>query len=692
MSKSCKKKTNATRVFIQKVINKSLSSLYICFMKFFIFIIFMSLFGKVAFNQTIFYQDVFHGGVTGDGFNPFVLEAPGTLDIHIEPNSTIRKAYLFVTVQQADNTTNVLDNSFEFNGTTFAVKWSDAIGNEYSLISGSVIYRYKTIVFDVTNHINPSINSYTLVPAQNQNPVGALNGIYSNYYLFVSYNNAILPTVGTKVILNNQNAQQTLIYNTDIDADLNYNIGFTFNSHSFCDTVDDGSYVFVNGNNIGLVGGNELGDIHNCTGVRGAFYYQNNQLYGLDDDTSTPFMNGTDALALIENYITNPSNITIQFEYQTPGSWKDKTNPVNQLFLTYTSPCDTFSVSVPSDTTICYGEQLQLNVSGGQRYEWTASTPSNMPTNPAPGLSCSDCPNPIFTGNNSMVYTVRIWNNDSCSVVRPVRVNVNHPNPVKCYTGETKCGFENGYISINSSSNFSEGYFAVTPDDDTLSNFTNNHLGNLGAGDYKVYYIDAFGCKSKDTLVTIETYNNTIADFSVDPSSGTAPLETTIENQSQNATHFEWFVNNESTGDNPINIFDLSGEYKIGLVAWEGDASCADTTWKTIFVYDNLVVTLPNVFTPNNDGVNDYFNVKTNLAVSYQLSVLNRWGNVVFEKEDKLAKGVHNLWDGKTKNNEPVTDGTYFYTITFKLDSEEVDCEITKCEAKKEGFVQVFGK
>ena len=64
----------------------------------------------------------------------------------------------------------------------------------------------------------------------------------------------------------------------------------------------------------------------------------------------------------------------------------------------------------------------------------------------------------------------------------------------------------------------------------------------------------------------------------------------------------------------------------------------------------------------------------------------------MFENKRKQKKGTQNLLEGKTKNSELVTDGTYFYIISFQLDEEEVNCEITECEVRKEGFVQVFGR
>ncbi len=104
---------------------------------------------------------------------------------------------------------------------------------------------------------------------------------------------------------------------------------------------------------------------------------------------------------------------------------------------------------------------------------------------------------------------------------------------------------------------------------------------------------------------------------------------------------------------------------------------------------DSLIISLPNVFKPNNNGGNVFFNVKVNLVVSYKLSILNRWGNLVFENEGDLTKGEHKLWNGETKNGEIVTDGTYFYKMSFKVDGDFVNCELTDCEVVQEGFVDV---
>ncbi|WP_146194152.1 T9SS type B sorting domain-containing protein [Brumimicrobium oceani] len=230
---------------------------------------------------------------------------------------------------------------------------------------------------------------------------------------------------------------------------------------------------------------------------------------------------------------------------------------------------------------------------------------------------------------------------------------------------------------------------AVNKNGDTLTANSANTFNGLSTGDYTLFYIDKFGC-STDTVVTVEPVIDTQAAFATNPISGTAPIQINLQNNSVNATDYSWWLNGDYQGNQFSGFFtDTSGTYEIELIAWKTDSICADTVSFTVFISDSLVASLPNVFTPNNDGVNDFFNVKVNLPVSYKLSILNRWGNLVFENEGDLTKGEHKLWNGETKSGEIVTDGTYFYKIVFEIDGDFVDCELTECEVVKQGFVDV---
>jgi len=76
-----------------------------------------------------------------------------------------------------------------------------------------------------------------------------------------------------------------------------------------------------------------------------------------------------------------------------------------------------------------------------------------------------------------------------------------------------------------------------------------------------------------------------------------------------------------------------------------------------------LEASLPNIFTPNSDGTNDFFEPLETIkgASEGTVCILNRWGNVVFSEDIDVTF----QWDGMS-NNDKCDDGVYFYKITLK--------------------------
>ncbi|HLV40814.1 MAG TPA: gliding motility-associated C-terminal domain-containing protein [Brumimicrobium sp.] len=647
------------------------------------------LFSCISLNvtsQTVFYQDICNCGVTGGGFSTGGGSGNGTVELYIEPGSTIRKAFL-IAFSVGEKPIN---DSVSINGTQYHFSVNEVISSFYV---SNFLKKNSIYVKEITNNINPSQINYNVTIPLNLNLTKL-----TSVFLYIVYEKSSLPKTATSIFINNKDLTSVnTIYNSNtlIPIDNTNPVAFSIYSDIIGCSGDLGSNIYVNNNHLGLLKESDaVNSTFSCAGVKGHFYFQNNQLFGLDDDTPDNIMGGSDGLADISLYINNNT---------TSLDWKfiwENLNTSNahdyylSFFLTYTSPCDTFSTTLTSDTTLCHGETLQLQATGGVStgsntgYEWTAISGSAA----VDDLSCTDCPNPVFSGDSSQVYTVRIWNTDSCSVVKPVRISVSHPQEINAKMFRSVCSFSTGKIVLEDLPNNVIQLGAVNPNGDTISPNSSNDFIGLSAGDYTVFYIDKFGC-SNDTSIYVEPVISTVAQFNAYPKKGSAPIQINLSNQSQNATDYSWWLNGEYQGNSFSGFYtDTSGVYDIELIAWKTDSICADTASFTVLVFDSLVAQLPNVFTPNNDGTNDFFNVKVNLPVSYKLSILNRWGNVVFENKGELIEGTHKLWNGTAKNGDLVTDGTYFYTISFALDRETVDCEISECEVSKEGFVQVFGE
>lgn len=80
-------------------------------------------------------------------------------------------------------------------------------------------------------------------------------------------------------------------------------------------------------------------------------------------------------------------------------------------------------------------------------------------------------------------------------------------------------------------------------------------------------------------------------------------------------------------------------------------------------------IEVPNVFTPNGDGVNDFYFINSKGIIEMDLTIVNRWGETVFKSSD-----VNGKWDGTSRGNL-CADGVYFYIINAKSKTQDYQKE-----------------
>jgi hypothetical protein len=257
-------------------------------------------------------------------------------------------------------------------------------------------------------------------------------------------------------------------------------------------------------------------------------------------------------------------------------------------------------------------------------------------------------------------------------VVRPVNVTVYEPAKFSNISiTPTTCGEADGQLTATlSNTAYLPLSFSINNAPFQNSSTYTKQFQNLPYGPLLLTAKDGHQC-TIDTLLTIP-YNNTCsALFTASPSTGATPLNVQFSNLSTNATNYAWEINATSLGS-ILNdhIFDTAGTYFVQLYAWQNIPECIDSFSVQIIVFDSLVVQVPNVFTVNNDGVNDVFLLISNQEITVAYSIVNRWGTVVASGTSKslpITNGVYTttIWDGRN-----ATNGVYFYTITLQSQGE----------------------
>jgi gliding motility-associated-like protein len=193
---------------------------------------------------------------------------------------------------------------------------------------------------------------------------------------------------------------------------------------------------------------------------------------------------------------------------------------------------------------------------------------------------------------------------------------------------------------------------------------------NKGNLNYIFRVIDNFGCFHDTTLILYGVY----ASFTVKPKSGEAPLEVTmvIDSASNGGSEssitydFEFFENTDTskllTTTEKKFILERPGEYTNRVVSKYLQCRNVFTSEEYIRV-DSSLLEIPNVFTPNGDGANDYFQVKALSLKSFSGRIMNRWGRVVYEWTD--PKTLEKGWNGKyMTDGQDAPSGTYYYIIS----------------------------
>ncbi|WP_460474321.1 gliding motility-associated C-terminal domain-containing protein [Emticicia fontis] len=334
-----------------------------------------------------------------------------------------------------------------------------------------------------------------------------------------------------------------------------------------------------------------------------------------------------------------------------------------------------FPVTISGDTKGC--EQVTLTASGGVKYDWNGGKNPTSATNTfeksgAYTVTATDrngcksialksikigykttmsedktiCKGESYQGHQTTGKYTDTWKTpEGCDSIRVVNLTVTQLPQVKLTTNKQMCLQEPVDI-----------YSQLTPNNVSVNykwstgEFTPN-ISVQKPGNYKL--IIENGTCSTSTSITVVS----IKPPAIKPDEIVCLNSSSLVLQSgtvDSGLKYHWTPNNS---DNSTLTVNQTGTYKITATSVEG---CSASRTITVLEACNEEIFAPDIFTPNNDNINDTFKVFITNAKLLSLDIYNRWGNIIYSDTSTDPQ-----WNGKYIGEKCPT-GLYVYILKYQ--------------------------
>ena len=278
---------------------------------------------------------------------------------------------------------------------------------------------------------------------------------------------------------------------------------------------------------------------------------------------------------------------------------------------------------------------------------------------------------PVYTGGTYQL-SLKAGNDgtilvDECGQEMPIQtlpfITADTVNASFTYTAVYGCQRDTFLFSHNGAHNVNSWNWTIN----TITATTQNHIIIFPATSTNDIQLIVSNGVCKDTATTQVVLSNEVKASFTMPAiiCPEDPLEV-VNTSTGQISSWLWkydVVGSSTVKDPPPFLFptiNREAYYTVKLLAYNSSLGCADSARKTLTVLDHCLIEVPSGFTPNNDGLNDFFQPHNALkADNYEFKVYNRWGQLVFQSRNWREK-----WDGKI-NGAYQTTGVFVWMLSY---------------------------
>ncbi len=378
-------------------------------------------------------------------------------------------------------------------------------------------------------------------------------------------------------------------------------------------------------------------------------YSWNNSSFLSDPSVSNP-------LVVYNNNLTAPVELSFTLSVENDGCIGSE----SVIVTLYPTPV----IQTIGAVSMCEGGAAQLQVTGASEIEWL----------PDEYITDNTIAMPFVFPPDDMEYSVSVSNTFGCSAEGTVLVTVN-PMPEVNFASNVDTACTPAVVSFQNQTDpqffgscfweFGNGAFS-----NSCNPNVSTYYMQQGVFDVSLTITTAEGCGFTATEFGLINTTGPIAnfDYTPDPADISNPF-IEFNNLSLDAQTYIWDFGDygSSVNVNPQVEYphQTPGEYEVCLVAIDNDG-CWDEHCEVIEIAADVLVYVPNAFSPNGDGINDlFYPVMQGVdIVEFEFKIFNRRGHLIWETSEQGEK-----WDGADGTNDYLDDNQ-IYTWTLRIKDE----------------------